>query len=104
MVDEVSLDIETVSLLDLPEVGLYRYAPDLSTRVLCDAFAVNNNPPSIWLPPEPVRKLSSAPSQATPLSTPTMRRLKSCIGALSSCRLAGRNRRRSSAGAARWLQ
>jgi DNA polymerase len=44
------LDFETRSLLDIREVGLDRYARN--AEVLMMAWAVNDQPPQIWLPSE----------------------------------------------------
>lgn len=42
------LDVETFSLIDLKDVGAYRYAFDLSTEILCAAMAFDDEEPVIW--------------------------------------------------------
>ena len=46
----VHIDIETFSTVDLPKTGVYRYAEDQSTEVLCIAYAVNDGKISLWAP------------------------------------------------------
>lgn len=48
----VRLDYETYSEADLPSVGLWRYAEDPSTEVLCFAWKVDNEPVKWWAPGE----------------------------------------------------
>lgn len=48
------LDFETRSLCDLKKHGLDRYAKDPSTEVLMLAYAINEQPPLLWLPPDPM--------------------------------------------------
>src|SRR5262249_42373502 len=43
-------DFETRSLIDLTEVGAYRYAADPSTEVMCCSYAVNGDPVQLWTP------------------------------------------------------
>jgi DNA polymerase bacteriophage-type len=45
-------DFETRSMLDIKKVGLDRYARN--AEVLMMAWAVNDQPPQIWLPPAPM--------------------------------------------------
>lgn len=47
------LDWETYSRCDLKKCGMYRYAKDASTEVLCLAYAVDDSPVSLWKPGEP---------------------------------------------------
>jgi hypothetical protein len=47
-------DYETRSLLDLPKVGLWKYATDIRTEVKCCAYAVDDEPVNLWLPRDPV--------------------------------------------------
>jgi DNA polymerase len=47
-------DIETKSRIDLPDVGAWRYASDLSTDVWCVGYAVDDTPPQIWIPGQPI--------------------------------------------------
>src|SRR5262247_2921710 len=44
------LDFETFSLLDVSEVGAYRYAEHPSTEPLCLAYARNEAEPKVWIP------------------------------------------------------
>lgn len=44
------LDIESFSDQPLPKVGVYRYAEEPCTEILCLAFAFGDEPPSIWIP------------------------------------------------------
>lgn len=44
------LDFETFSLADLESVGVYRYAFDPSTEILCMGMALDDAPPVIWHP------------------------------------------------------
>lgn len=48
--DVVSIDFETASLVDLKKTGAHVYSEDASTRVLCMAYAFNDEPPLIWRP------------------------------------------------------
>lgn len=51
----VSLDFETASELDLRKFPVYDYAEHKSTRVLCAAYTVDDNPGvSLWSPGDPV--------------------------------------------------
>ena len=47
-------DYETRSALDLQEVGAHIYAKDPRTEVLCMAYAVDDEPISIWAPGDAV--------------------------------------------------
>lgn len=49
----VHIDFETRSAVDLKKVGADTYAQHSSTDVLCLAWAVNNDPPSLWKPSSP---------------------------------------------------
>lgn len=53
----VTIDFETRSACDIRKAGAERYAEDASTRVLCLAWAFDDEPPEIWFPgaPDPVR-------------------------------------------------
>lgn len=42
------LDFESFSLVDLKEVGAYRYAQDPSTEILCAAMALGDGEPVAW--------------------------------------------------------
>ena len=46
-------DFETASECDLPENGVYNYATHPSTRVLCMAYAVDDEEVQIWTPDQP---------------------------------------------------
>jgi DNA polymerase len=47
-------DFETRSTLDLTEVGAWRYASDPSTDVWCVGYAIDDGPPQIWTPGQPI--------------------------------------------------
>jgi len=47
------IDFETASECDLPERGVYNYARDPSTRVLCMAWALDDGEVQVWTPGEP---------------------------------------------------
>jgi DNA polymerase len=47
-------DIETRSTADLEAAGVWRYAADSTTEVLCVGYAVDAAAPQIWLPGEPI--------------------------------------------------
>jgi DNA polymerase bacteriophage-type len=47
-------DYETRSCALLKKVGVYRYATDPSTEILCAAFAVDDEPVRLWLPGDPI--------------------------------------------------
>ena len=47
------VDFETASECDLPENGVYNYATHPSTRVLCMAYAVDDEEVQIWTPDQP---------------------------------------------------
>jgi DNA polymerase len=48
------IDFETRSALDLPTVGVYRYAEDPSTDILCVCWALDEGPVQTWLPGDAV--------------------------------------------------
>jgi hypothetical protein len=43
-------DFETRSRLSLRRVGAHRYAADSTTKILCAAYAVDDDPARLWLP------------------------------------------------------
>ena len=47
-------DYETRSRLDLRKVGAFIYAADVSTQVLCAAYAVDDDPVQLWWPVDPL--------------------------------------------------
>lgn len=47
---KLSLDIETFSECDLKKCGVYRYAEDPSTELLCAVFAFDDEAPQLWVP------------------------------------------------------
>lgn len=53
----IHLDFETYSECDLKACGMYRYAEDLSTEILCLSYAFDEEEPELWTPydPEPAR-------------------------------------------------
>jgi DNA polymerase len=46
----LSGDFETASVADLSAVGAYRYARHPTTRILCFAWAVDDDEPELWFP------------------------------------------------------
>ena len=50
---KISLDFETYSECDIRSAGAWVYAKDKSTRVLCMAYAVEEEAPKLWLPNQP---------------------------------------------------
>ena len=47
------IDFETRSRCDLPKHGVYNYAQDPSTEVLCMSYAFDDDDVVTWLPSEP---------------------------------------------------
>ena len=47
------IDFETRSACDLTVAGVYNYAQDASTDVLCMAYAYDDEPVQLWLPGQP---------------------------------------------------
>tara|TARA_B100000287_G_scaffold431612_1_gene489196 strand:- start:511 stop:2520 length:2010 start_codon:yes stop_codon:yes gene_type:complete len=47
---KISLDFETYSECDIKSAGAWAYAKDPSTRVLCMAYAEDEQAPNIWIP------------------------------------------------------
>src|SRR5262245_22393758 len=47
-------DFETRSQAILKAVGTHKYAADLTTEVLCAAYAVDDEPVQLWIPGDPV--------------------------------------------------
>jgi DNA polymerase len=47
-------DYETRSLLNLRDVGAWRYASHASTDVWCCAYAVDDGPIELWIPDDPI--------------------------------------------------
>jgi len=47
-------DYETRGVLQLQKAGLWKYAADDRTEVLCCAFCVDDGPVKLWLPGDPV--------------------------------------------------
>lgn len=52
------VDIETRSACDLRENGLYNYAVDPSTRLLCISYAIDDGEVKLWRPGEPKKLLA----------------------------------------------
>jgi DNA polymerase len=52
------LDFETRSRCDLPSRGVYNYAQDASTEVLCMSYAVDDGEVATWLPGMPFPDIS----------------------------------------------
>jgi DNA polymerase bacteriophage-type len=49
----LSGDFETCSLGNLTRMGAWKYARDPSTRILCFSWAVEDDEPGLWFPPNP---------------------------------------------------
>lgn len=47
---QISIDFETYSECDIKTAGGYNYAADLSTEVICMAWAIDDEEPQLWLP------------------------------------------------------
>ena len=52
------LDFETRSTCDLKSRGVYNYAQDLTTEVLCMSYAVDDGEVQTWLPGQPLPDLT----------------------------------------------
>jgi DNA polymerase len=52
------LDFETRSTCDLKSAGVYNYAQDLTTEVLCMSYAVDDGEVQTWLPGQPLPDLT----------------------------------------------
>ena len=50
----IYLDFETRSTCDLKSAGVYNYAQDLTTEVLCMSYAVDDGEVLTWLPGQPL--------------------------------------------------
>ena len=50
----INIDFETRSAVDLLTEGVYNYAMDPSTEVICMAYSVDGQEPELWLPGDPV--------------------------------------------------
>lgn len=50
----ISIDFETRSIVDLRSTGVYPYAEDPSTEILCMAYALGEDEPALWVPGDPV--------------------------------------------------
>lgn len=48
--DAIHIDIETFSKCPLKKAGLYKYAEDKSTEILCVCYAVGSGPVNLWVP------------------------------------------------------
>jgi DNA polymerase len=46
-------DFETASAADLRKVGVHKYAEDLSTKVWCMSYAIDDGPVQLWIPGKP---------------------------------------------------
>lgn len=51
---DISIDFETRSTLDLNKVGVYRYVEESWTDIWCMAWAIGDGPVSVWTPTEPL--------------------------------------------------
>ncbi len=48
---KISIDFETRGRVNLKDTGVHRYAEDKDTNVICMAWAVDDEPVKLWLPP-----------------------------------------------------
>jgi DNA polymerase len=58
----LSGDFETASIGSLPRIGAHKYACEPSTRILCFAYAIDDDDPVVWFPglqPPPVYLVSA---------------------------------------------
>jgi DNA polymerase len=53
------VDFETFNKINLKNVGVYRYSEDPSLEILVTGFAINNEPPEIWIPTNPDQKIKT---------------------------------------------
>ena len=53
---KLTIDLESRSRIDLKKQGMYRYAEDESTDIMCFAFKVDDEEPVLWVP-EKFRRL-----------------------------------------------
>jgi len=60
---KTSLDFETYSECDIRKAGAWAYATHESTRVLCMAYAYNEDAPQLWLPNKTLPDFLSDPNQ-----------------------------------------
>jgi DNA polymerase len=51
---KIFFDIESRSAVSLEDAGVFRYASDPSTDVLCVTYVIDDGEPQIWLPGRPV--------------------------------------------------
>jgi len=58
--DKLTFDLESRSKIDLTKCGMYVYAEDPSTDIMCFAFQTNNEEPFLWIP-EKFRYLYEGP-------------------------------------------
>jgi DNA polymerase len=63
---KLSGDFETASLGSLPQMGAHKYARQPSTRILCFAYAIEEDDPAVWFPehqapPQPLLKAAADP-------------------------------------------
>ena len=54
MANRIYIDIESYSAIDLAKLGVYRYAEDKTTEILCMAWAINQSPPELWTQGNPL--------------------------------------------------
>lgn len=54
------IDLETRSTLELPEVGVHKYATHPSTDVWCMGWAIDDREPELWIPEHGTPKLIAA--------------------------------------------
>ena len=47
---KLTIDLESRSKINLPKCGMYRYAEDESTDIMCFAFKCDDSPAELWVP------------------------------------------------------
>ena len=62
---KISLDFETYSECDIRSAGAWAYAKDESTKVLCMAYAIEEEAPQLWIPGQAIPAFIKNPSGYT---------------------------------------
>ena len=47
--DRCHIDIETFSFVDLTKAGVYKYSEDMSTEIMCVAYAFDDREVELWI-------------------------------------------------------
>ncbi len=51
---KINIDFETYSQADLKKVGMYKYAEDLTTGIICMSYSIDGGPVKTWTPDKDV--------------------------------------------------